>query len=225
MIKNYLTIAVRNLLRNKGFALINTLGLAISIACCLLIALVVQFETSFDKYHSNFSRIYHLVTDETYPDGVSSTGGVPIPLGEALRLDMPQLEKVARIHSQNGSQITVLKNGQLTDKKFIEDQGIFFVEPSFFQLFDFQLVTGKVQEDPNTVVLTKKLATKYFGDWKTAQGQFLKMDNDLTLKGVARIILSDSQDVRIFPSERTVVLFGLPDWPVSMCQWFRWSEL
>lgn len=182
MIKNYLIIAFRNLLRNKGFALINTLGLAISIACCLLIALVVQFETSFDKYHTNFSRIYHLVTDETYPDGVSSTGGVPIPLGEALRLDMPQLEKVARIHTQNGSQITVLKNGQLTDKKFIEDQGIFFVEPSFFQLFDFQLVTGKVQEDPNTVVLTKKLATKYFGDWKTAQGQFLKMDNDLTLK-------------------------------------------
>ncbi|MFN8353338.1 MAG: ABC transporter permease [Spirosomataceae bacterium] len=182
MLKNYLTVTIRNLLRNKGFAIINTLGLAVSIACCLLIALVVQFETGFDKHHARFDRIYHVVTDEVYADGAMHSSGVPIPAGEAIRVDFPQLEKVARIHAQFGSQITVLKNGQPTDKKFIEDAALFFVEPAFFQIFDFPLVTGKVQEDPNTVVLTKKWASKYFGDWKNAQGQFLKLDNDLTLK-------------------------------------------
>lgn len=189
MLKNYFTIALRNLLRNKGYATLNIAGLAIGIAACLLIFTVVQFELSYDTFQSKYHRIYRLVTHDVHPSGdVGDNPGVPTPVPDALRLDMPQLSAVAALNSLYGSQITVLgkdPNTAFSNKKFIENTGIFFVEPQLFDLFDSQWLVGNPQsilKEPNTVVLAKTEANKYFGDWNQAVGQYLKLDNNLMLE-------------------------------------------
>ncbi|MBC7922395.1 MAG: ABC transporter permease [Ferruginibacter sp.] len=188
MLKNYFLIGFRNLLRNRGYAILNIAGLAVGIAACLLIFTVVQFELSYDAFQSNYDRIYRLVTEDRYPSGeIGSNPGVPTPVPEALRLAMPQLPAVAALNALNGSQITVLgknPNAGFPEKKFIENTGIFFAEPSFFAIFDAQWLAGNPQtalKAPNTVVLAKTQAEKYFGDWQRATGKYLKLDNNLTL--------------------------------------------
>jgi putative ABC transport system permease protein len=204
MLKNYLTIGIRNLVRNKGYAVLNIIGLAIGIAACLLIFTVVQFELSYDTFHSKYDRIYRVVIEDKFPDGQASYNpGVPSPLPVALRQDIPQLEKVAAIDAINGSQITVLgkdPNATFADKKFIEQIGIFFVEPQLFEVFDASWLSGNPKQslsNPNTVVLSQKQAEKYFGGWKQAVGQYLKLDNNivLTVSGV----IADSPQNTDFP--------------------------
>jgi putative ABC transport system permease protein len=188
MLKNYLLIGFRNLIRHKSYATLNILGLAIGIAACLLIFTVVQFEFSYDTFHANYNRIYRVVVEDKYPSGeIGYNPGTPYPVPVALRQDLPQLSTVAALNSTYGSQITVLgKNAEAaySGKKFIENIGIFFMEPQFFDIFDAAWLLGnpeKALTQPNSVVLSKKQAEKYFGDWREAIGQYLKLDNAITL--------------------------------------------
>src|SRR6202007_1308547 len=107
MIKNYFKTAWRSLLRNRSYTAINIAGLAIGIAACLLIFLIVQFETSFDNFHSNKDRIYRVMTVFHGPDGVFPASGTPIPTSEGLRLDFPQLKEVSAIMQNDGSHYSV----------------------------------------------------------------------------------------------------------------------
>src|SRR5829696_9008444 len=102
MIKNYFKTAFRNLLRNKSYAAINITGLAVGIAACLLIFLVIQYESSFDTFHKKKDRIYRVVSEFKSPDGTSYSPGVPFPVTEALRVDFLQLNKVAAIFQRSG---------------------------------------------------------------------------------------------------------------------------
>src|SRR6478609_1352674 len=115
MIKNYFKTAYRNLSRNKSYALINTLGLAVGIAACLLLFLVVQFETSFDAFQKNKNSIYRIATEFHDADGVSYSGSVAFPVANGIRLDFPQVKQVASIY-KTGGQITV-QDGTTTLKK------------------------------------------------------------------------------------------------------------
>src|ERR1700694_5992115 len=121
MIRNYIKTAWRNLLRNKSYAAINIIGLAIGIAACLLIFLIVHFETSFDNFHSKKDRIYRVTTVFTGPDGVHPDAGVPLPTAEGLRIDFPQLKEVAAIMRNDGSHYSIgnSSKGQAV-KKFKE---------------------------------------------------------------------------------------------------------
>jgi predicted permease len=128
------------------------------------------------------------VIEDKYPSGeIGYNPGTPYPAPMAMRQDLPQLDKVASLNSTYGSQITVLgkdANAAFSEKKFIEDIGIFFMEPEFFDIFDATWLLGNPAQalsQPNTVVLAKREAEKYFGDWKAAVGQYLKLDNNLTL--------------------------------------------
>src|SRR6185312_11923285 len=108
MIKNYFKTAWRTLLRNKSYAAINIAGLGVGIAACLLIFLIIQFETSFDNFHKKKDHIYRIVTAIKTPQGITYETGVPFPTSAALRLDYPQLDQVADIIGVFGTQITVL---------------------------------------------------------------------------------------------------------------------
>ena len=200
MVKNYLKIAFRNILRHKGYSAINIIGLAIGIAACLILFLVVRYEMSYDKFQPNYGRIYRIATQDKYAEGITYNPGVPVPALEALRLAMPHVQ-FAGINSIYSSQVTVgtENNSAFTDKKFIEETGIFFCEPQFFKVFSYQWLAGNesVLNDPNTAVLTKKMAEKYFGDWKQSIGRFIKLDNSITLKVAA--ILQDSPANTDFP--------------------------
>ena len=184
MIKNYLRIALRNLQRHKAFSVINITGLAIGIAACLLLFTVVKYELSYDTFQPNYKRIYHVVTQDKFSDGITYNPGVPVAALDALRLQMPNV-LFANIFANYGSQVTVNSSGSSSfDKKFIEETGMFFCEPKFFQVFNYHWLEGNsnVLNEPNTVVLTKKVAEKYFGNWQNAIGKTIRLDNAITLK-------------------------------------------
>ena len=171
MIKNYFKTAFRNLRRNKSYAVINMLGLAIGIAACLLIFLVVRFETSFDNFHSKKNSIYRIGTEFHNQDGVSYSDGIAFPAAPALRLDFPQLKEVASIFRQGG-QITA-ENGNGPLKK-ITEENFYYAEPGFFKMFDFGWLSGNPEtslKEPNSAVLTQATAEKFLvtGDLQLAK--------------------------------------------------------
>jgi len=186
MFRNYFKIAWRNLLRHRGYSFINVAGLSVGIAACLLLFIVVRYELSYDKSQENYKQIYRLVTQDQHTDGITYNPGVPIPMLDAMRTRFPQV-KSAALNAIYGSQLTVLSDNLTVDasnKKFIEDAGIFFMEPEIFDIFHYRFLSGTaaILKNPNTVVLTKTIAEKYFTDWHTATGKLLKLDNAITLK-------------------------------------------
>lgn len=186
MIKSYFKIAYRTIVRHKGYAAINITGLAIGIAACLLLFLVIRFEMSYNSFFPDNKNIYRVVTDSHDANGADYTPGVPYPALDALRTDFPQL-KTGALFSAYGSQITIPVSEQKVsadDKKFIEETGIFFADPQFFEIVKFKWLVGdeKLMATPNTVVLTQKMAEKYFGDWHNAVGKIIKIDNAIPLK-------------------------------------------
>jgi predicted permease len=185
MFKNYFKTAWRNLVRNKSYAAINITGLAIGIAACLLIFLVVQYETSFDDFHANKDRIYRVVNVAKGPDGVNLGGGTQLPLADGLRAEFPQLTNVASIMLNDGSHYSIEdagKGGAI--KKFKEDSA-YYADPQFFQIFNFKWLAGSKKTalaEPNSIVLTRGEADKFFGDWHTALGKTVRYENKRDFK-------------------------------------------
>ena len=184
MFRNYFKTAIRNLSRNKNYALINVLGLAVGTAASLLIFLVIQFETSFDNFHKKKDGIYRLGTEFHNQDGVDYTAGVSFPVGPQLRVDFPQLKEVASIFRKGDGQITV-QNDATNQQKKLHEENIFYAGPEFFKMFDFGWLAGNTKTaltEPNSVVLTQEVAQKYFGNWRSAIGKTIKHDNKYTYK-------------------------------------------
>ena len=186
MFRNYIKIAWRNLVRRKGHALINIGGLCIGITVCLLIFLIVQFELSFDKYHTNKKLIFRVLTQfssETENEH-STNSGVPFALPQELKTAIPQIEESATVFAAYDIQVQVLDETGGTSKKFKEEAGIFFTEPSLFDIFDFDWLEGNQAslKDPDTVILSKEIAEKYFGTWQEATGKVIQVNNGLLLR-------------------------------------------
>src|SRR5205823_1340267 len=137
MFKNYFKTAIRNLLRNKSYAVINVMGLAVGIAACLLLFSIITFETSFDKFHPNKEHIYRIGSIYHDQGEIGYSAGSSFAVGPALRLDFPQI-KVASIFKRSNEQITV-EDGK-EQKKFPAD--IYYAEPEFFSLFNFGWLAG-----------------------------------------------------------------------------------
>jgi predicted permease len=178
MLKNYLKTALRNLQRNKAYAIINTLGLSVGIAACLLIVLVLQFETSFDNFHSKKDHIYRISSKYKTQDALSYSPGSSFPVADAMRLDFPQIKQVARIFKSGNDQVTLEGDGK-EQKKFQTD--VYFAEPEFFDIFDFAWLSGDAKTtltEPASAVLTQQVAETYFGDWHSAIGKTIKYNND-----------------------------------------------
>lgn len=190
MIRNYFKIGWRNLTRNKSYAFINIFGLSLGIACSIVIFCFVHFQLSFDTFHKNKDRIYRVVT-EWHDDESGQSPAVPSPLGKAFSTEYPLAEQAARVISYNDALIAVKKNG--TDlQKFKEEDGIAYVEPAFFNIFDFPLVKGNKDNflnEPNSAAITEKLAKKYFGD-ADPMGKTLRINNkaDFIIKGILKDI-------------------------------------
>jgi putative ABC transport system permease protein len=182
MFRNYLKTAFRNLKRNKSYAIINTLGLSVGIAACLLLFLVIQFENSFDKFHPKKKSIYRVNTEFHGQDGISYSDGIAFPVAKGLRADFPQVREVASIF-RNGNQITI-DNGNGQSKKFMEDN-FYYTEPAFFDMFHFEWLAGSAKTslgNPNNAVLTQATAEKFFGNWKDALGKTIKYANKTLYK-------------------------------------------
>jgi len=185
MLKNYLKIAWRNLLRNKTFSFINIVGLAIGLSCFLLIALYVLDELSFDKFYKNANRIYRINasirfggTDLNFP--LSSD-----MMGQMLKKDYPQVEDYARVYNSSGNKL--VKKG--TD--YINEYKVCHVDSTFFRIFDLPVIAGDAKNglnEPNTVVITEKIAKKYFGTTDAVGKTLETNDNNKTLYKVTAVI-------------------------------------
>jgi putative ABC transport system permease protein len=179
MFKNYFKTAFRSLLRNKTYATINIAGLAIGIAVCMMIFIIIQYQTSFDNFHANKDRIYRVLTESHHADAgnITYAKNVPFQMPEGLKTAFPQLEQVAPVYASHNDELQVLDENGTPLKNFKEQSGVFYTSPSFFKLFNFPLLAGSYEslKDPNNVLLTKEIAQKYFGDWKTAIGKTIKI--------------------------------------------------
>jgi putative ABC transport system permease protein len=180
MLKNYFKTALRNLLNNKTYSLINIAGLAIGIACFMLIYLFVKDELSYDKFHSKADRIFRLTEKiDLEGQGGEHSSSNPFPVMRAMLTDYPQyIEEGVRLFDFQQPTLTL----QYEDQRFNEKK-IFFADSTFFKVFDFPLEAGdknNVLANPNSIVLTKNLANKYFGD-ENAMGKTLIYEGTVNL--------------------------------------------
>ncbi|WP_205510769.1 ABC transporter permease [Longitalea arenae] len=178
MLKNYFKTAFRNLIRNRNYTIINISGLAVGIAVCMMIFIIIQFETSFDGFHTKKDRIFRVLTEYHHADADNAYGrGVPFPMPAGLTTAFPEIEQVAPVYASHNDELQVLDENGRPIKNFREGSGVFFTTPSFFTIFNFPLLAGSHAslKDPNNVLLTKEIAETYFGDWRTALGKSIKL--------------------------------------------------
>ena len=185
MFKNYLKITIRNLSRYKGFSFINIFGLAIGMACTILILLWVQDELSFDQFHENLDSLYRVEKDQNYSDRVFHIYVTPFPAGPAFKSDIPQVIDATRVVIPERLLL------RYKDKMFYEDK-IPAVDPSILQMFSFPLLKGDINSalsNNHSLVITEKMAEKYFGT-ENPIGQVVTVNNkyDFTITGVLKNI-------------------------------------
>jgi len=166
MLKNYFTIALRSLWRSKGSTLINVSGLALGVTASFILFLLVRHQSSFDNFHSKRDRIYRAVSSSDGNQGRDYTAGVQSVFPDAFKIDFPEAEEVMfSSYRGNGALITVpQKEGE--PRKFEEKKGVVYTESSYFSIFDRKILMGDAKkglEQPNTAILSRKNAFKYFG--------------------------------------------------------------
>lgn len=188
MLKNYFLVAVRNFLRQRLFSLLNVAGLAVGLACTLLIFLWLSDEVSKDKFHADVDRIYHVVANIYNPEGAITWPITPGPLAEEIRNNIPEAEYVAHV-ADDGPRLI-----QYQEKNFLPDG--YFTDPDFFKIFSYKIIAGDANNplpDPSSIVLTKSLAEKLFGK-EDAIGQVIKLraDNDVKVTAVMEDVPSQS---------------------------------
>ncbi len=185
MLKNYLKIALRNVWKNKVFSIINVVGLAIGLSASFVIGVIIHYDMTFDKFHPDEDRIYRVTSHFSSSEQEGFNRGVPVPLGEALKVNAVGLEKVVVFFN---TYIQKLEN-QKTGKVFRDLRDVVYTDKSYFELFQYQWLAGTprdVLRNPNEVVLTGARAAKYFPD-ATAQeiiGNTLAYNDSVLVKVV-----------------------------------------
>jgi putative ABC transport system permease protein len=184
MLKNYIKIAFRNIIRQKGYTFINIFGLATGIICCLLILVYVQDELSYDRYHEKADQIYRIVNSGVIRGNKIEVPLVSGPWGPAMVEELPEVLKAVRIKPPDSR--WVIEHGE---KKFPE-KGLYFVDPTFFEVFDVEMVVGNpahVLDAPYSMVITEEMAEKYFGS-EDPIGKIIVGDNwmNFNITGIMR---------------------------------------
>jgi len=181
MIKNYFKIALRNILKYKGYSFINVAGLAVGMACCILILAYIVNELSFDKFHERADDIYRIATRGNIAGRIIEVTTVQAPMGPTLIQDFPEVMNAVRFRRTGNTMFSY------EDKRYFES-GFLYADNSLFDVFSFRLVQGDpatALEVPYTMVITPEIAQKYFGD-EDPVGRIMKMNNeeDFTVTGV-----------------------------------------
>ena len=185
MFSNYLKVIVRNMLRHGGYTVINLMGLAIGMTCCILIMLYIEDEFSFDRDPARHAQIYRLTISASSPDrGDINTAKSPISWGWMLKDNFVEVEDFTRIRAPMVSWLVANEKEQ----KRYNEPGFYFADPGMVEMFDLKFIQGDPNtalDEPNTVVITQPMAVKYFGD-QDPMDQILQIDSayDLRVTGV-----------------------------------------
>ncbi|MEQ9168292.1 MAG: ABC transporter permease, partial [Fulvivirga sp.] len=191
MLKNYIKIAFRNLVRRIGYTSINVFGLAVGISCCLLIGIYVLDEMSYDKFHTNADNIYRVNINYSMGGTSQSMYVTPTALLPTMRREFNEVVSGTRIFDVAMFSPEVVS---LNDASFQEER-FFYADSTFFDVFSFELKEGvkeKALVDPNSVILTESMVAKYFGD-NDALGEVIKVgQTEYKVTGVLKDIPDNS---------------------------------
>ncbi len=182
MIGNYIKIGLRNIKKNKIYSFINISGLAVGMACFIMIILWVQDELSYDVFHNNVDRLYRVLNYEKYSNGEEvHFSQCPAPLSQLMKDKYPEVDIITRY--ANGREVSV----EYKDK-LLNERGFAFADAEFLELFNFPLIKGNpesVLSDPFSVIITQELAQKYFGT-DDPIGKTIKINNkfDFQVSGI-----------------------------------------
>ncbi len=158
MLKNYLKIALRNLVKEKVFSLINLAGLSVGTTVVILIMLFVKNEWTYDQFHANSDRIYRAWVKEHFKGELIFNSVTPLILGTELKNNFPEIQATARYLNVN----SMLKKGTFTEQEVVH-----YIDPEFLKIFDFSLIKGKkdqVLANIHQAIITEAIGQKYFGD-------------------------------------------------------------
>ncbi|HEV7350816.1 ABC transporter permease [Telluribacter sp.] len=189
MLKNYLKIALRNLQRQKLYAVINILGLSVGLACCLTIFLFIQDELRYDTFHEKADRVYRLVNDRTSEGRVNHMARTPPPFGPTLKAQFPEVEQSVRIFSFSEPLVTHETNR-------FREKGFILADSTIFDVFTLPLVRGNKSEalrGQGTLVISETVARRYFGN-EDPLNKILTVDGNLKFRvtGVMKDLPSHS---------------------------------
>ncbi|MER0439209.1 ABC transporter permease [Emticicia sp. W12TSBA100-4] len=190
MLRNYIKIAFRNLVKNKVYSFINIGGLAVGIAVFCLISLYVIDEMSFDNYHTKADNIVRLVHHAEWSEGQAHHAVTSAAFAPALKAEFPEIKEAVRFAPEGGGVITF-------ENKTIKAGNIFFTDKNVFDVFTFPFLVGSPKTalaEPNTIVITETLAKKIFGNAQKALNQTIYFDKTETNKitGVIQDIPNNS---------------------------------
>ena len=190
MLKNYLTTAIRNILRYPTYSFINIIGLAIGLSACMLILRYVWDELSYDRYHPHADRVYRIVDDIESSGQTVRTAGSPSGWGPALKREFPEIELFARVRGTTSAWFIMHEEKRFYEKKVI------WADAALLEVFSIPFVTGDpgtALAEPYSIVISEEMALKYFGD-DDPMGKVLRGDNqwDFTVTGVMRNIPANS---------------------------------
>lgn len=187
MFKNFITVAVRSILKHKFYSFINILGLVIGMTCCLFIYIYVQDELSYDKFHKDYQNIYRVGLHGKIAGQEIFTSNSCIPLGPAMTAEIPGVEEMLRVIQASRSTGVPFRYEEVV---FLEDK-VLYADSNFFSFFTFDLLQGDAEtalREPNSVVITERLANKYFPNAE-AVGKTLLVGNDklpIKVTGIAK---------------------------------------
>lgn len=188
MLKNYIVVTFRNLLRNRTYSFINITGLSIGITCSLLILLWVYDELSFDRIHPKADRLYQVWVNSTFDGKVNSWTSVPLPTYEALKTDDSNIKNTA-VSDWGGDRLLTVGDKRINKRGY-------YVSEEFLTMFEFPLVKGspdKVLTEPGSIVISEATAKALFGD-EDPINQVIRVDNldELKVTGVVKDIPKNS---------------------------------
>jgi putative ABC transport system permease protein len=183
---SYFKSALRAVRRGRGLAVINIIGLSVGLAAFALVLLFVQYEFRYEKHHVNAARIYRLVVEQNLGDRVFLANMVPVPLAEALRREVPEVEEFARFVTRG--RIIVARG----ERRFIEE-GFSFCDPGALRMFTYPMLKGSAENalaNNSSAVITAAVAAKYFGD-EDPMGQTLTLDFGTKVDVVVTGVMAD----------------------------------
>lgn len=156
MIKNYLLITWRSMMKNKFFIFVNILGLAVAIGCCIVAYFNWEFDAQFDKHHTQRENIYRVSTVREFDGRTTVYGYAPLPLGNVIRENVPDVEKVVRMSWS-------FSNFKIQDNLF--PAYLAYADPELFEIFSFEMIDGSASalRDKSKIVLSDEMAIKLFG--------------------------------------------------------------
>ena len=184
MFKNYLKTAFRSLWHNRSFTFINVLGLSVAMAITLLSLIYITGEFSFDRFHKNKNRIYRVILKmESANEGTTSSSVATAGIGPSIAEEIPEVESMVRLSNPGSGYFSY-------EEKNFDARNVTYADSSFFQVFSFSLLIGNpvsVLTQPYSAVITKKFASKMFGDPDKAMGKVIRFNNkdNLLITGIA----------------------------------------